>query len=343
VRTTRSLAAFAIACATLGNAPWQPTPPPLKAKKEASAAIGAVTLAAPIEGMVLVKGATLDVGSDAKEQRWAIDLCRLDPLGAACKLDQFSAEGRIDEINDTPLGGELRISPGTVVATVGAFWIDRTEVTVGAYRRCVQVGDCRAPGYDAGDPKHDRDDLPVTMISWDDAKSYCAFVGKRLPGEDEWELAARGTNERRYPWGMLANPKLCNHGVLDIGAEIVPDDGRYLHPGLILLGVADDVDGFAGLAPVGSFPEGATPDGIVDLSGNAAEWVEDVWSEAHVAESDSATDKLSIGAKPSSAYHVARGGSFRQPMAMVRAASRVLRLAPSRDTDLGFRCAKDGA
>jgi hypothetical protein len=337
VPDVRSLALFALAWATLGNAPWQPTPPPLSAKKEASASVGAVMLAAPIEGMVLVKGAVIDVGSDNKEQRWAIDLCRLDPLGSACRLDQFSAEGRIDEIEGGPLAGELRITPATVVATVGAFWIDRTEVTVGAYRRCVDVGDCRAPGYDAGDPKHDRDDLPVTMISWDDAKSYCAFVGKRLPTESEWELAARGANERRYPWGMLANPKLCNHGVLDLGAVIVPDDGQYRNPGRILLGVADGIDGFVGLAPVGSFPAGATPDGIVDLAGNAAEWVEDVWTEAHVAEGEKV-----VGATPSSAFRVARGGSYRQPMAMVRAASRIVRLASSRDTDLGFRCAKDG-
>jgi len=324
--------AIALACATLGNAPWQPVPPALTAKKDAGVSAGAVVLAAPIEGMVLVKAAQLDVGADTSEQKWAIDLCRADPLGSACKLDQFSAEGRIDEVES-----ELRISPGTVVATVGSFWIDRTEVTVAAYRRCVELRECRAPGFDVGDPKHDRDDLPVTMVSWDDAATFCAFVGKRLPTEDEWELAARGTSERRFPWGMLPNAKLCNHGVLDAGATIVPMDVTYAHPGRILLGAPDDVDGFIGLAPVGSFPEGGTPDGILDLAGNAAEWVDDVWTEAHVAGGVTIN-----GASPMRALHVVRGGSYRQPMAMVRGASRAPRLASTRDPDVGFRCAKDG-
>lgn len=327
---------------TLGNVPWKPTPPPMKAKKNADATSGAALLAAPTEGMVHVQGGLFDVGSDGKEQRWAIDLCRTDPLGAACKLDQFSSEGRVDEIDDGgPLGGTLRISPATVTSNVGAFWIDRAEVTVAEYRRCVDANECRAPGFDPGDDKHDRPDFPVTLVSWDDAKAFCAFVGKRLPKENEWELAARGANDRRYPWGALPNPKLCNHGVLDVGATIVPDDAKtYVHPGRILVGVADPIDGFVGLAPVGSFPEGSTPDGIVDLAGNAGEWVEDVWTEAHVP-ADETSEPL-VGVSLSSAYRVVRGGSYRQPMAMVRGASRVVRLASSRDPDVGFRCARDG-
>src|SRR5439155_25561159 len=96
-------------------------PPPLKAKKEATAASGAVILAAPIEGMALVKGATFDVGSDNKEQRWAIDLCRLDPLGSACKLDQFFAKGRIDNAESRPLSVEPRISLAVDLESVASF------------------------------------------------------------------------------------------------------------------------------------------------------------------------------------------------------------------------------
>ena len=86
---------------------------------------------------------------------------------------------------------------------VPAFWIDRTEVTVGAYRACVERGACQRPTrtsptctFDLGDPQ-----LPVSCVAWSSANAYCLAVGKRLPREIEWENAARGTTPIRYPWG----------------------------------------------------------------------------------------------------------------------------------------------
>src|SRR5687768_9263530 len=80
--------------------------------------------------------------------------------------------------------------PARVIG-VPTFWIDRTEVTVGAYRACVDGGKCERPArssttctYDLGDPL-----LPVSCVSWEMAKTYCAASGKRLPREVEWELA----------------------------------------------------------------------------------------------------------------------------------------------------------
>jgi len=77
--------------------------------------------------------------------------------------------------------------------TVASFWIDRTEVTVGAYRRCVDASACARPArasasctFDAGD-----DELPVSCVHWNDAYAYCHFAGKRIPTEREWEYAAR--------------------------------------------------------------------------------------------------------------------------------------------------------
>ncbi|GAC1542072.1 MAG: SUMF1/EgtB/PvdO family nonheme iron enzyme [Polyangiales bacterium] len=323
--------ALLLAAASLANAPWQPkTPPPLEAKALVDAQAGVATLAAPIEGMVFLALATVDVGSGAQEQLTAFDLCRTEPLGAACSKEQFAGEGRLDFGGN----GALVVSPTTSTVTVPGFWLDRTEVAVGDYARCVESAECRRAAFDPGDPKHDRADLPVTLVGWEDAKKYCAWRGKRLPTEIEWERAARGPTGRRFPWGMLGNPRLANHGTLDSGSVFVPNDPKkYDCAGCFVVGVGDPSDGFAGLAPIGAFPAGRTPDGVVDLAGNAAEWVEDGWTFAHAAPGS--------GIAPSGSLHVVKGGSYRLPAVSSRGAAREGRPAAARDPDLGFRCARD--
>jgi formylglycine-generating enzyme len=146
---------------------------------------------------------------------------------------------------------------------LSAYYIDRTEVTVAAYRRCVTLGRCAEPPYASGGQRFDRGDYPVTLVSWNDADEYCRFAGGRLPTEAEWERAARGTDGRHFPWGNLYNKRVANHGALG------------LENGPFSLENADDSDGYFELAPVGSFPAGRSPDGIDDLAGNVEEWVAD--------------------------------------------------------------------
>jgi formylglycine-generating enzyme required for sulfatase activity len=200
--------------------------------------------------------------------------------------------------------GELDRPPHSV--WLSAFSIDKTEVTRRAYQACANARAC-APiplVEDAGSAPMDA--LPVTGVSWEDARSYCAWVGKRLPTEAEWEKAARGSDERHYPWGEgrprcdLANFGLCG------GA----------------------------LRPAGSLPSGASPYGALDMTGNAEEWVNDWFGSSYYQASPERDPR-----GPTGGYeHVVRGGSYRDDWWHSGATVRMWGEAPA--AERGFRCAK---
>jgi len=306
---------MAVAVPLLGSAKAPPLKSPaVEAKKQAPATAGAVTLSAPLDAMVLLPPGAFTIGSGMDEWKAAKSICGGEVLGDLCRE------------KDYPFGYELWAH----AAHLDAFFIDRTEVTVGAYRRCMSAGDCLAPTFTSGDAKFDRDDYPVTHVSHEDARKYCAFRGARLPTEAEWERAARGNKPRRYPWGDLPNPKLANHGALDTGSVFLPQTQEPF------LGIPDASDGFVWLAPVGSFPSGATPEGVHDLAGNVAEWVADWWSDQY--------PNAAVGSPkgpPSGTLRVVRGGSYRHPLAMIRGAARDRRPPSAREPTIGFRCVRD--
>ncbi len=171
--------------------------------------------------------------------------------------------------------------PGKTV-DVGSFWIDKTEVTAAAYKRCADAGSCSSTGlsmpfYDDKEQpefaefctwqKPGRENHPINCVDWNQAVAYCASVGKRLPTEPEWEKAARGTDGRKYPWGNAG------YGSSGKVANIADESAKRRFANWTIAAGYDD--GYVGTAPVGSFPAGASPYGALDMIGNVFEWTAD--------------------------------------------------------------------
>src|SRR5262249_37814150 len=139
---------------------------------------GVLTLVAPASSMILVGRSTFEMGSSSDEAVAAIAECRrLAPLGRCNPADYA------DEV------------PAHKV-TLSAYWLDRMEVTVADYARCVAVSRCSPPPLGDGARRFDRPRFPVSIVTWSDARDYCAFRGARLPTEAEFERAARGVSRR---------------------------------------------------------------------------------------------------------------------------------------------------
>lgn len=187
-----------------------------------------------------------------------------------------------------------------------SFAIDRTEVTRQAY--IAYLLESGYPIEDAsGQLLADSASLPVTGVLWRSADAYCRWLGKRLPSEAEWEKSARGDDGRRYPWGDSRDVSLAN--------------------------TADS--GLAGVMPVGSFTAGASPYGVLDMVGNAAEWVADFYDPAYYT----VAPKVNPPGPSKIVDHVLRGGSWDTPSdqatTFVRDSSHSTRPNPR----VGFRCA----
>ena len=185
-----------------------------------------------------------------------------------------------------------------------AFWMDKTEVTNAMYQQCVYEGSCPEPiaemqqsGHRTsyyGDP--DFDNYPFVRAAYDNfnrwegslhpfygnAQSYCQWAGKRLPTEAEWEKAARGTDERLYPWGN--QPPTC---------ELANTNGC-----------------FEDTTEAGFFPAGASPYGVLDMLGNVAEWVEDLYIAEYYSTSPFENPLNEEPSSPTQTNYMLRGGSY---------------------------------
>jgi formylglycine-generating enzyme required for sulfatase activity len=259
---------------------------------------------------VRIPGGTFVMGSTQAELARAIGLCEREVLAAQC--------------SDGDVIAAIRAEGPAHAVTLSPFEMDVTEVTVADYDRCVSAGWCAPAEPSAAEARSTQPDFPVTHLRWDDANAYCQWAGGRLPTEAEWEYAARGIEDREFPWGNVYNPHVANHGALAADPT-------------------DATDGFAGLAPVGSFPDGATPLGLLDMAGNAAEWVADVLELDRAGHPVGYSEAPEVDPKPKTTgggFHVVRGGSYRDAPLWLRAASRTTSELP-RPARVGFRCAAD--
>lgn len=191
-----------------------------------------------------------------------------------------------------------------------SFWIDKFKVTNAQYQKCVGAGKCTAPrqsksytrSFYYADSKYDN--YPVINVVVNDAKSFCEWAGKRLPTEAQWEKAARGTDERIYPWGNVFDKNLLNSY----------EGGR------------------GDTSEVGGYPLSASSYGVMDMAGNVAEWVADWYDSGYYKNSPSRNPS-----GPSSGLdRVQRGGSWNNAAADVRAANRFNSRFSS--NFVGFRC-----
>jgi formylglycine-generating enzyme len=262
---------------------------------------GLVLLRGPASTMIRVAGGSLLLGSTDEEVVAAMADCRRERSRGGATGAEAAWPGCREELFtlETPVRR----------ASVAAYWLDRTEVTVAAYARCVELRRCAPLPYAQGARRFARPDHPASLVTWQQANEYCAFRGGRLPTEAEFERAARGRVRRRYPWGNLYNSHACNHGRTGVTRT-------------------DSGDGFAELAPVGSFPSGRTPDGFLDLAGNVAEWT-----------SDALDPRLVNGLD----VKLIRGGSYESAAPFLRGASRAGAEPTTVSPTLGFRCARRGS
>jgi formylglycine-generating enzyme required for sulfatase activity len=252
-----------------------------------------------VEPIVWVPEGAFTMGASGADLHFAITLCQEEhdlAVAEGCAQPRFAHE------------------VGTRRLHLPTFGVDRTEVTNAAWRRCVAAGRCAPPRYADDDVRFAQDALPVASITSAEAEAYCTFAGGRLPTEEEWEKAARGDSRRRFPWGRFYHPRLANHG----RPPRRPDPG----------------DGHRWASPVGSYPDGASPYGALDMAGNVWEWTSSAPSPLDFEVLGHA------GADPTT-HRVLRGGSWSHPAIALRVTQRSFMVATQDRADVGVRCAYD--
>ena len=252
-------------------------------------------------------GAVVDIpagwfrmGSGDEDIYYVAALCALDPeLTDSCQSEMFRDELPAHRV------------------FVGRFLIDRYEVSNRAYRQCVLASGCAPSRIAPSDERIAKARLPVVGVTWNEARHYCRFRGGRLPTEAEWERAARGQLQRRFPWGMFYNSRMANHGT----GKSEPDP----------------IDGYRFSAPVDAFPDGRSAFGLLNMAGNVWELTADRYA---VDAYETSVPVDPVGPETGERRAI-RGGSWQSPFFTLRVTQRASVREDESRPDLGFRCAYD--
>jgi serine/threonine-protein kinase len=251
-----------------------------------------------------------------------LDTALPGPSAAPKQASDFPSVVRSAEGADMLLipAGNFLMGRNKRAVYLDAFYIDRTPVTNRDFMTFLEV-----TGYRPNDPEAGRfvphllggrlqkreENHPVVYVSWLDARAYALWAGKCLPSEAEWEKAARGVDGRKYPWGRAEPSKRrANYG---------NENGRT--------------------APVGSYPEGASPYGVLDLAGNVWEWCEDFDDPTFYADGPPNNPR---NEHPGERL-VMRGGSYMFGPHALRTTARTSFEPHYRFGGGGFRCTRPGA
>jgi len=190
--------------------------------------------------------------------------------------------------------------------TVNPFYIDATEVTNEQYQQFVDATRRQPPPHwPNGRAPIGQDSHPVYNVSWDDANAFARWAGKRLPAEEEWEYAARGTDGRLYPYGTIPKLQYSNAAEDDFRAPLA----------------------------VKNYAQGVSPFGVYDMAGNVAEWTASDFSlypGSKLPPDD-----------PNARKKVVRGGAFNVYAKDQTATDRFFYSPSTKNASIGFRCAKD--
>jgi formylglycine-generating enzyme required for sulfatase activity len=193
---------------------------------------------------------------------------------------------------------------------LSSYWLDKYEVTNARYRQCVEGGGCTPPKDRQAFDDLERAQYPVTNITWNQARSFCQWQGRRLPTEAEWEKAARGTDGRRYPWGNdwnIVKSRVSNA----VAANAIESVGRQA--------------------------ASSSPYGVFDLIGNASQWVKDWYAEDFYQTSPARDPQGPLRGS----FRVLRGGEWNEKPSNLQASYRGWDEVTYWGPTLGVRCAED--
>ncbi|MDE3090009.1 MAG: formylglycine-generating enzyme family protein [Chloroflexota bacterium] len=193
------------------------------------------------------------------------------------------------------------------------FWMDKYLVTNALYKKCVDAGKCATPFASSSVTRASYygntlfDNYPAIYVTWFDANTFCAWAGKRLPTEAEWEKAGRGTDARTYPWGSTFDANKLNAN-----------------------------SPYGNTTAVGNFPLGASPYGAMDMAGNVWEWVADWYDSGYYSVSPRNNPK----GPTTGQWRVLRGGAWDTDQQTIRISFRHAFIPEASHFSFGFRCAR---